>query len=133
MWFSTLSTSDSSYSSLKTQKKKKKKITPKEHQLPCFIIFFFFRIPPFSTIQSHIIMIQSNKNSKFKLTRFPSYSYPNYLVHPELHTQFTPLIANIASTTNNDAYVCTWNSNCQFGGIKINAFMYFYLIWSQAS
>jgi hypothetical protein len=30
----------------------------------------FSRTPPFSTIPSHIIMIQNNKNSKFKLTRF---------------------------------------------------------------
>jgi hypothetical protein len=40
------------------------------------------------------------------------------------------LYANIALTANNDAYVCTWNSNCQFGGIRIGASMYFYLIWS---
>ncbi len=34
----------------------------------------------------------------------------------------------ITLTANNDAFVCTWNSNCQIGGIKIGASMYFYLI-----
>jgi hypothetical protein len=35
--------------------------------LPCFIFLLFSKTPPFSTISSHIIMIQNNKNSKFKL------------------------------------------------------------------
>jgi hypothetical protein len=45
-----------------------KNLTPKKIATPPYLIFFLFsKTPPFNTIPSHIIMIQSNKNSKFKI------------------------------------------------------------------
>ncbi len=47
-------------------------IIPKK-KTPYFIFFsssFVFQNSPFWTIKNHIIMIQNNKNSKFKLTKF---------------------------------------------------------------
>jgi hypothetical protein len=45
---------------------------PNSNFLSHLLLLSFSKIPPFRTILSHIIMIQSNKNSKFKLTKFPN-------------------------------------------------------------
>ncbi len=61
LWFSIANTSNFSY------------YFPKKQTMFPFLLFLlFFRTLPFKTIPSHIKMIQSNKNSKFKLTKFPN-------------------------------------------------------------
>jgi len=44
--------------------------SPNSNFLSHLLFLSFSRTPPFKTILSHIIMIQNNKNSKFKLTKF---------------------------------------------------------------
>ncbi len=61
LWFFTASTYSSSYSSLKKNSLSHLLLFP----------FLFQNSPPFWTIRGHIIMVQNNKNSKFKLTKFP--------------------------------------------------------------
>jgi hypothetical protein len=80
MWFSTASTSSSSYFSLKTP------------YLILFSFFCFLELSPFWTIQvtslwSKTTTIQ-NSNKESSLIG----PYLNFLVHPKLHTQLTPLI-----------------------------------------